>query len=199
MTLVVQCRHCERRSNNISVTLPITAFQQDRQLSQDDEILPAPLPSFTAATEALSSFHLSSPKPPAFSSLYFPSSQEAHSLKAAVTEAVNEHILSVAPVTSVAEALAEDEEDRISTENKQTRPRDPKTAQVAKPGADDREPPPPYTEGSSPLDSFQFVMAAAGGPSSIITQVQQSVGPPINTLGGQYCYQGARRSLIRNR
>lgn len=27
-------------------------------------------------------------------------------------------------------------------------------------------------------------MAAAGGASSIITQVQQTGGPPINTLGG---------------
>ena len=27
-------------------------------------------------------------------------------------------------------------------------------------------------------------MAAAGGPSSIITQVQQTGGPQINTLGG---------------
>lgn len=49
---------------------------------------------------------------------------------------------------------------------------------------DDRGPPPPYTEGDSPIDSFSYVMAAAGGPSSIITQVQQVGGPPINTLGG---------------
>jgi hypothetical protein len=28
------------------------------------------------------------------------------------------------------------------------------------------------------------VMAAAGGAASIITQVQQTGGPPINTLGG---------------
>jgi dipeptidyl-peptidase-3 len=49
---------------------------------------------------------------------------------------------------------------------------------------DDGEPPPPYTEGYSPLESFTYVMAAAGGASSIITQVQQTGGPPINTLGG---------------
>ena len=49
--------------------------------------------------------------------------------------------------------------------------------------SDDGEPPPPYTEGSSPIESFTYVMAAAGGPSSIITQVQVG-GPPINTLGG---------------
>ena len=51
-------------------------------------------------------------------------------------------------------------------------------------GVDDGEPPPPYTEGFSPLDSFTYVMAAAGGAASIITQVQQTGGPPINTLGG---------------
>lgn len=52
---------------------------------------------------------------------------------------------------------------------------------------DDGEPPPPYTEGSSPLDGFTYVMAAAGGAASIITQVQQGGPAPINTaLGGMY-------------
>ena len=55
--------------------------------------------------------------------------------------------------------------------------------------SDDGEPPPPYTEGYSPLESFTYVMAAAGGASSIITQVQQTGGPPINTLGGTYAEQ----------
>lgn len=48
---------------------------------------------------------------------------------------------------------------------------------------DDTEPPPAYSEGSVPLDSFTYVMAAAGGAASIITQVQQG-GPPINSIGG---------------
>lgn len=48
---------------------------------------------------------------------------------------------------------------------------------------DDTEPPPAYSEGSSPLNSFTYVMAAAGGAASLITQVQQT-GPPINTLSG---------------
>lgn len=51
-------------------------------------------------------------------------------------------------------------------------------------GAEDSEPPPPYTEGSSPLDSFTYVMAAAGGAASIITQVQQGGPAPVNTLAG---------------
>lgn len=49
---------------------------------------------------------------------------------------------------------------------------------------EDAEPPPAYSEGFSPLQSFTYLMAAAGGASSIITQVQQG-GPPINTLGGE--------------
>lgn len=48
--------------------------------------------------------------------------------------------------------------------------------------ADDSEPPPAYEEGFSPLQSFTYLMAAAGGASSIITQVQQG-GPPINSIG----------------
>ncbi|KAL8736212.1 MAG: hypothetical protein Q9166_000367 [cf. Caloplaca sp. 2 TL-2023] len=36
--------------------------------------------------------------------------------------------------------------------------------------AEEKEPPPPYTEGTSPLGSFTYLMAAAGGPASIITQ-----------------------------
>lgn len=47
---------------------------------------------------------------------------------------------------------------------------------------DDAEPPPAYSEGDSPLLSFTYLMAAAGGASSIITQVQQG-GPPINAIG----------------
>lgn len=71
--------------------------------------------------------------------------------------------------------------------------------------AEDGEPPPPYTEGSSPIESFTYVMAAAGGPSSIITQVQQAGGPPINTLGDIGCdehitleLRGTRFTLSRD-
>lgn len=42
----------------------------------------------------------------------------------------------------------------------------------------DSEPPPPYTEGSSPIPSFVFSMApgGGGGAASVITQVQQGGG-----------------------
>lgn len=49
---------------------------------------------------------------------------------------------------------------------------------------EDPEPPPAYSEGPSPLHSFTYLMAVAGGAASIITQVQQG-GPPINSIGGE--------------
>ncbi|KAI9673824.1 MAG: hypothetical protein M1829_003942 [Trizodia sp. TS-e1964] len=56
-------------------------------------------------------------------------------------------------------------------------------AESSRQASEEAEPPPPYTEGSSPLDSFNYLMAANGAAASIITQVQQGIGPPINTLG----------------
>lgn len=100
-----------------------------------------------------------------------------------MTEAINEHILATAPAPSFAEALAENEEEQRAAETKAALPKDSK-GESSRSNVDDGEPPPPYTEGSSPLEAFTYVMAAAGGPSSIITQVQQTAGPPINTLGG---------------
>ncbi|KAG6049048.1 hypothetical protein E4U39_006633 [Claviceps sp. Clav50 group G5] len=47
---------------------------------------------------------------------------------------------------------------------------------------DDAEPPPAYEEGDSPLSAFTYIMSAAGGAASIITQVQQG-GAPINAIG----------------
>ncbi|KAL7811511.1 hypothetical protein V8C44DRAFT_365050 [Trichoderma aethiopicum] len=65
-------------------------------------------------------------------------------------------------------------------ETKRALPRDTKGESSRK--DDDAEPPPAYSEGDSPLLTFSYVMAAAGGASSIITQVQQG-GPPINAIG----------------
>ena len=61
---------------------------------------------------------------------------------------------------------------------------DPKDRSTTPPSKslDDGEPPPPYTEGTSPLDAFTYVMSAAGGAASILTQVQQGGPAPINTL-----------------
>lgn len=80
---------------------------------------------------------------------------------------------SSAPTTAYQESLA--------NETKRALPQDTKGSSKD----DDAEPPPAYEEGYSPLESFSYVMAAAGGASSIITQVQQG-GPPINTIGGEH-------------
>lgn len=52
-------------------------------------------------------------------------------------------------------------------------PTDTKDPASSSKDLDDGEPPPPYTEGSSPIPSFTYIMASAGGPASIITQVGQ--------------------------
>ncbi|KAL9604474.1 MAG: hypothetical protein Q9219_000439 [cf. Caloplaca sp. 3 TL-2023] len=51
-------------------------------------------------------------------------------------------------------------------------------AESSNPNAEEKEPPPPYSEGPSPLGSFTYMMAAAGGPASIITQVSPGGPPP---------------------
>lgn len=68
-------------------------------------------------------------------------------------------------------------------ETKRALPRDTKGESSGRKD-DDAEPPPAYSEGDSPLPTFSYVMAAAGGAASIITQVQQG-GPPINAIGGE--------------
>lgn len=67
-------------------------------------------------------------------------------------------------------------------ETKRALPQDNKAGSSAPKGEDSDEAPPAYEEGYSPLLSFSYLMAAAGGASSIITQVQQG-GPPINAIG----------------
>lgn len=73
-------------------------------------------------------------------------------------------------------------------ETKRALPQDTKAEGSSRAKDDESEPPPAYSEGYSPLQSFSYLMAAAGGASSIITQVQQG-GPPINTLGGKKVYK----------
>nr|OQO23717.1 hypothetical protein B0A51_10925 [Rachicladosporium sp. CCFEE 5018] len=82
---------------------------------------------------------------------------------------------------SSAFAVGEGPASSVVADTKAALPRDTKYRQAGK-ELDDGEPPPPYTEGSSPLNGFTYVMASAG---SIITQVQQG-GPalPNTALGG---------------
>lgn len=73
---------------------------------------------------------------------------------------------------------------RFQDETKRALPQDTK-GESSRSKEEDAEPPPAYSEGPSPLKSFTYLMAAAGGASSIITQVQQG-GPPINPIGGEF-------------
>ncbi|KAL8745751.1 MAG: hypothetical protein Q9190_002159, partial [Brigantiaea leucoxantha] len=119
--------------------------------------------------------------PPPFSSLYFPPQAPTDLAKSSVAEPHPSPASVLAPVQSVegrgfgAPSLEE--------ENKAALPADSKGESSSK-SAEEREPPPPYTEGYSPLESFTYVMAAAGGAASLITQVQQGGVPPVNTLAG---------------
>lgn len=145
-------------------------------------------PSASTATRA--------DQPPAFSShnfpsRYFPAPSPADPYRTLVTECgASESLPAFAPgvpAPSFEESQAAQSSATASTvvaDTKAALPRDTKDGQGSK-DLDDGEPPPPYTEGSSPLEGFTYVMAAAGGAASIITQVQQGGPAPINTaLGG---------------
>ncbi|MCJ1403283.1 hypothetical protein MMC11_006506 [Xylographa trunciseda] len=121
--------------------------------------------------------------PPPFSSLYFlPASinTAVEQAKALVTEPDPSTLSAFKPALPF--QSPSNLPSAAETEVKAALPRDTKGEPSSK-GLDDGEPPPPYTEGSIPLDGFTYVMAAAGGAASIITQVQQGAPAPVNTLG----------------
>lgn len=122
-----------------------------------------------------------SPRPPPFSSLYRSTAEVVEAYKTAVTEAgASASVPAYAPTASESHQPSTSTEDVVA-ETKAVLPQDTKGESSKK--DDDNEPPPAYTEGDSPLESFTYLMAAAGGAASIITQVQQGAAPPINTLG----------------
>ncbi|KAI9800367.1 MAG: hypothetical protein M1825_004137 [Sarcosagium campestre] len=124
----------------------------------------------------------SSTGPPPFSSIDFsPSAGPPSPYLASISLAASPSLTAYAPASPF--------DDRPSSsavavaETKDALPRDNKGEPSSKSkSVPDGEPPPPYTEGSSPLQSFTYLMAAAGGASSIITQVQQGGGQHLNTL-----------------
>ena len=132
-----------------------------------------PLPP--ASSSSLPSF-----APPPFSSLYFPPPASPDRLEASITEPLSDPPPAFSPVRPAEAAVAGTTS--VEAETKAALPADNK-GESSK-SAEESEPPPPYTEGSSPLDSFTYVMAAAGGAASIITQVQQGGPAPVNTLAG---------------
>ncbi|KAL6852374.1 hypothetical protein ACO1O0_006918 [Amphichorda felina] len=149
----------------------------------------------------------SSPRPPPFSSLFSSSPppadvvddgthQQPHHQqrcfgKFAVASLASEgEPSSCAPAYTPLESEAFDPDQTAArafrldpvVETKHALPQDNKGESSSRKDSDDSEPPPAYSEGDSPLLTFAYVMAAAGGASSIITQVQQG-GPPVNTIG----------------
>ncbi len=178
-------------SQEVSEALTAAASSEDRQRS--------PPPQYPASEASSSSFR---PAPPPFSSLFAPSSS-AHPGPAEVLEpcklaaaAVVAATLSPAASPSASSTLSaapayipsgsptsSHPSPSIQEETKRALPRDTKREGESSRSKDDEaEPPPAYSEGSSPLQSFTYLMAAAGGAASIITQVQQG-GPPINAIG----------------
>jgi ATP-binding cassette subfamily F protein 3 len=144
-----------------------------------------PEPDYPGSSSASSSSPLS-PRPPPFSSLYFPPN-----LATSTSGDTEVHVTEPDPLTLPAFAPAPPFETQpsslsnVEAEVKAALPRD--TKGESSKGVDDGEPPPPYTEGSSPLEGFTYVMAAAGGAASIITQVQQGGPAPVNNIGGIEC------------
>ncbi|KAI2607981.1 hypothetical protein GGR54DRAFT_633118 [Hypoxylon sp. NC1633] len=153
---------------------------------------PPQYPYSTSEASASTSFSLTPPSryaPPPFSSLYTvddhfslapthcgPTSEAGASSATAAP--------AYAPVASGSDSPLENPtsfEDTVA-ETKRALPQDVKGESSSQKGDDPSEPPPAYSEGYSPLLSFTYLMAAAGGASSIITQVQQG-GPPINAIG----------------
>lgn len=140
-----------------------------------------------------SSSSLPSLSPPPFSSLYFPPPSSPDSFRIALVEPDPPPEFCPGPSVEAAEATEVENTaatsftttvaTSVEAETKAALPQDTKGESSHK-GAEEGEPPPPYTEGSSPLDSFTYLMAATGGPTSIITQVQQGGGPALNSLAG---------------
>ncbi|KAF2171395.1 hypothetical protein M409DRAFT_50842 [Zasmidium cellare ATCC 36951] len=137
----------------------------------------------SATAESPPSFHSHS-----FPSHYFPAPSSVDPYKVLVTTACASDSLPAfapsGPAPPFEEVEASAAAPSVVAETKAALPRDTKDGQSSK-DLDDGEPPPPYSEGSSPIEGFTYVMAAAGGAASIITQVQQGGPAPINTaLGG---------------
>ena len=128
--------------------------------------------------------------PPPFSSLYFTSNASPDRVKVLEPDTGPPPAFSPAPDQSSEPSPAPTS---VEAETKAALPRDTKSESSSK-STEEVEPPPPYTEGSSPLDSFTYVMAATSGPASIITQVSQG-GPAAqggSLAGRQISITGAR-------
>jgi hypothetical protein len=159
----------------------------DRLSKLDDELTRVDSPPPRYPTSEPSSSAPPSPRPPPFSSLYTSTAEVVEAYKTAVTEAgASSSVPAYAPVAPQLQQPSASHD--VVAETKAALPQDTKGESSKK--DDDSEPPPAYSEGSSPLESFTYLMATAGGAASILTQVQQGGAPPINTLGGSYRHGG---------
>ncbi|KAJ5058804.1 P-loop containing nucleoside triphosphate hydrolase protein [Bipolaris maydis] len=161
--------------DGLSVVTHLSPTRSNRSPSASPYLVTAPAESASESPTAGES-----PYPPPFSSLYFPSedAEERNKSRESPEDDSPPAFTSAPPFTQSSSSAA------AVAATKAALPNDTKDGSSSK-DIDDGEPPPPYSEGFSPLESFTYVMASAGGPASIITQVSQtSAGPPINTLGG---------------
>ncbi|KAF1915226.1 P-loop containing nucleoside triphosphate hydrolase protein [Ampelomyces quisqualis] len=162
-------------TNGLSVVTPLPPSLSDSDHSGASYPATPPTSIDAAPSTASESQH-----PPPFSSLYFPSQDTEEPRNKAFQPQPGDS----PPAFAAASPFTESSSSAAAAETKAALPRDTKDGSGSK-DIDDGEPPPPYSEGYSPLESFTYLMASAGGPASILTQVSQtSTGPPINTLGG---------------
>lgn len=162
-------------------SLGSVGLDNEHESKLDEEVNRAQSPPPQYPVSEISRSAPTSPRPPPFSSLYTSTAEVVEAYKTAVTEAGAS--ASVPAYAPVAPEPSNSRDRDVSAETKAALPQDTKGESSKK--DEDSEPPPAYSEGSSPLESFTYLMAAAGGAASIITQVQQGGAPPINTLGGR--------------
>ncbi|KAL8754849.1 MAG: hypothetical protein Q9184_004993 [Pyrenodesmia sp. 2 TL-2023] len=126
--------------------------------------------------------------PPPFASLYFPPQEDRDHFNSTVAGTDSPPPPPFTPVETATSCASD-----VEAETKAAIPRDTKGESTSH-SAEEKEPPPPYTEGSSPLGSFTYTMAAAGGVASIITQVPQG-GPSAQ---GGHAFSGTKFTLSRD-
>ncbi|KAL9001597.1 MAG: hypothetical protein Q9188_005443 [Gyalolechia gomerana] len=168
-SVIVIIRNGSSVSGKSSFRAIILPCDDDLSSNQDTTSGPAPPPASTPSVVA----------PPPFSALYYSQEESPDHIKPAVAEPDScppPPFVPAQPTGSTSPILF-----NLEAEKKATLPRDAK-AESSRQSAEEKEPPPPYSEGPSPLGSFTYIMAAAGGPASIITQV--SPGGPSPPQGG---------------
>ncbi|KAL8666575.1 MAG: hypothetical protein Q9202_001373 [Teloschistes flavicans] len=186
---------------NLSITLTATRDSSDGSsvsekpfppstiLSRDDHISFTQDDSSNPLSNSASA--LPSNPPPPFSALYFPPLHPATYAGPSTVESDSCPPPPFAP--SISGASPSQAPSAFERETKAAFACETKGESPTK-SSEEKEPPPPYTEGSSPLGSFTYVMAAAGGPASIITQVPQG-GPPLPPGGHSFADVGAEENI----